>query len=354
MSDWRKPFLELKAGLRPLFDANLSIYHAVLLSTRRTSQELQPVIEMLEPAYSGKNLVKTIGVKTPGTEYHAHHFFADDRRGLDQLGRLLYDIEDWMDHTPGGFLPGFHIPPINNQADRNLLRWVSTVYYLAWASDAPYLDVEVEYQDSVDRVGFFPWLECPQPPGCRPQEWLIHRASASEDLVKIRQRFEDQGERFPDVVDAYLTGEFIASSMAAIDILAHVMHGERKERQVEKEEYAEKLAKNKRGTLKDSKDVEYLKLFLLNHHNHWENTNIDVNVELPLKWHEIAKKMEWSGKPRAVQGRVNRSMKRLFGPNPMTEYKKELVKAIHSDRPQGTSLLYRALVNPGRRQVARP
>ena len=344
--DWRTPFLELKPSLRLLYDANLSVHHAVLLSTNRTGNELQPVIEMLEPAYRGQKLVKVITVDTIGCAHHSHLFFASDRGGVDQLARLLDGIESWMDKTPGGFIPGFAIPTTSTQTDRNLIRWISIVYYLAWASDAPYLDVEIEYEMDIDHVGFFPWTECPQPPRCQPLDWLIHRSLPSAELVKSKQKFEERGERIPDVIDAYLTGELIASSMAAIDILAYVMHGERKEKAAEKEDYATDLKKKKTGKTKESKDADNLKRLLLFHHNPWENTVQESNPQEPLTWRQIADKLGWKGTDHAVQSRVNRGMERIFGAKPMEIYKQELLRGIRSGTPRGTSILYFAIVDP--------
>ena len=303
---------------------------------------------MLEPAYSGKKLIKEIAVKTTACTYHSHLFFAENRLGLDQLGRSLDGIEYWMDKTPGGVIPSFDIPATSSQTDRNLIRWVSTVYYLAWTSDAPYLEMEVEYEQDIDRIGFFPWGECPQPPQCRPLEWLTHRPAASADLRSIQQKFANRGERFPDVVDAYLTGELITSSLAAIDILAYVMHGQRKEAAINEEESAKALVKKKRGKSKNAEDGANLRRCLLVFHNPWENVDESANPEEPLVWHEIADKLGWRGAPSTVQSRVSRAMKEILGS--MTDYKNQLLRGIHLDRPPGASLLYRALVEPDYRR----
>lgn len=232
--DWRAPFLKLKAGLRSLYDANLRIHHAVLLSTNRSEKELQPIFAMLEPAYICKNIAKSIVVNTDGCVYHSHLFFADDCRGLDQLGRWLKDIEEWVARVPRSIVPvAFDIPIVHNQAHRNIVRWVSLVYYLAWISDAPYLDAELEYQESANRSSFLPWSEWPQPPGCHPYMWLIHQGSSKGRISEWQNKFELRGESLPDVMDAYLTGDLIACSLAAIDVLAFVLNGEKREKSVE-------------------------------------------------------------------------------------------------------------------------
>ena len=345
-NDWRTPFKELSVGLRSLYDANLNLFHGVLLSTRRTKEELKPTFGILEPAYSGESLLSSIEVDTVGATFHGHLFFARDRKVLDQLGRLLDGIESWMDAVPSGVLPGFEIPKVRSQVDRNLIRWASIVYYLAWSSDRPYLDLEIEFEEQLGVFPFLPWIECPQPPSCRPLEWLTHRSSASAALLKIKTQFEQRKELFPDVVHAYLTGEFIASSMAAIDILVYVLHGERKNKSKEQLDYVEKLKRTKRGKSKFDKDVDLLTSFLLVYHNPRDNTDMDLNPEEALTADQIGDKMGWTGPPRSVASRVSRAMERIFGHYPMKEYKRSLLFGIKSKLPDGASLLFLRLVDP--------
>ena len=132
--------------------------------------------------------------------------------------------------------------------------------------------------------------------------------------------------------------------MAAIDILVYVMHGERRERPKEIEDYAKSLAVKKRGSEKADKEVEILKYFLLNYHNPWENTDLDVNPEMPLTADQIGEKLGWRGNPRTVASRVSRRMEQIFGKDPMKKYGQELAKGVHSKRPVGSSLLYHAIV----------
>jgi len=342
-SDWRKPFLELKAGLRPLYDANLNLHHCVLLSTKRTRDELDPVFDMLEPAYNGKLLIHEIPAKTDGCTYHGHLFFSDDRRGITELGRLLYDLEEWMYDIPKGFVPTFDIPSDSYQTNRNIIRWVGMVYYLAWATDAPYLDLEIEYLESIDRVGFFPWNEWPQPPRCKPLEWLTHRSSAVRSVAKAIRSFEDRGERFPDMIDAYLTGEFIASSLAAIDILIYVLDRERKERSGGNEAYVESLSE-KREYKKTKRERKELERMLLQFHSRWENTETKTNPEEPLTQLQIAEEMEWiTGSKKPDTSRVHNRMKAIFGNDPMKVYRRELFKAVRGTQPSELSLMYFAI-----------
>src|SRR5437016_3486874 len=134
MTDWRKPFLALQENLLPLYQANHRIYHAVCLSPSHAEQNLSFELEWLEPAkiQPPLMLVSSISVSTPGTTYHAHRFYGNDRNGLSQFGRCLHDIEHWFDKLPAGFVRSFQIPRLDNNVHRNLLRWTSLVYYLAW------------------------------------------------------------------------------------------------------------------------------------------------------------------------------------------------------------------------------
>ena len=329
-SDWRKPFLKFKAELKSLYDVNLSIYHAVLMSTNRTRQELLPVIERLEPAYRRKVLAESIEVDTDGCTYHGHLFFADDRRGLNQLGRLLDGIEEWTDKIPGGFIPSFEIPHGRNQSHRNILRWISIVYYLAWASDAVYLDAELEYQTSVDRIGFFPWTECPQPTGCLPLHWLIHQGVSTGRLPMWKKRFEDYRERIPDVIDAYLTGELVMSSLAAIDILVFVLNGERRQEALDREDYGRKLKTEQSKTKKVTREVQMLKSFLAGWHTPARTKLLDEPEDpfKPLTAFEIAEKLGWiTPEGNFAQSKVSHRMRAIYGPDPMKVYRESLTSS---------------------------
>lgn len=345
-NDWRTPFKELCVGLRSLYDANLNLFHGVLLSTRRTREELKPTFGMLEPAHFGETLLRSIEADTAGASFHGHLFFANDRRVLDQLGRLLDGIENWMDTVPSGVLPGFEIPKVGSQVDRNLIRWVSIVYYLAWSSDKPYLDLEIEFEQEIGVLPFLPWGECPQPP-CRPLEWLTHRSSASAALLKIKTQFEQRGERFPDVVHAYLTGEFIASSMAAIDILIYVLHGERKSKSRKQPDYVKKLKRTKQGKSKTDKEVERLSAILIWYHSPDLNRDCNATPKEPLTQLQIAEKMEWTAKKQStLTSRASRRMEKIFGTDPMEAYKRELYLGTKSKLPPGASYLRHAIVDP--------
>jgi hypothetical protein len=260
-----------------------------------------------------------------------------------------------MDKIPGGFVPAFDIPADRNQTHRNTLRWVSLVYYLAWASEAVYLDAELEYQASVDRIGFFPWEECPQPPGCLPFQWLIHQGVSSGRVPKWKQKFEDYGERIPDVIDAYLTDELIKSSLMAIDILVFVLNGERRLEAVEKEVDDKRPKADRPRTRKVEREVKLLQNFLAG----WHNPNRPEPAEgkgdedwdplKPLTAFQIAEKLNWiTPRGRLDQSKVSRRMEVVYGPDPMAKYAATFPDADAADR-LGTRL--RDGTNAGERFV---
>jgi hypothetical protein len=347
-SVWRKPFIELKSSLRALYDSRLTFYHCVVLSTNRSRAELSSIFEMLEPAYCGKSLVHEIPVATDGCTYHGHLFFSDDRRGITQLGQLLHDLDSWMDQIPGGFVPAFDNLPVRIQTDRNIIRWTSLVYYLAAATDATYLDLEVEYLESIDRIGFFRWFECPQPLRCSPLEWLTHRSSTKGVIPKEKHRFQERKEPFPDVIDAYLLGEFIEKSIAAIDILAYVFDRENRDKTTKSEALSDSSNESRklRGRYKKSEtEKKKLEAMLLRYHNLWENSDVELDAESPLTQEQIAKEMDWitvGGKLDTT--RVHHRMKAIFGDPPMKAYRRELRKALRGSQDPHLSLMQYAIV----------
>lgn len=352
--DWREPFLEFQDQLRPLDAACLNIGHCVVLSVNRTESDIQSMIHWLEPACQGKNLSLTIPVRTVGCQYHNHLFFSTSQHAVHQFGRLLADIERWMDGVPGGIIPAFDVPKCQSQIHQNLIQWVSLVYYLAWSSDVPYLFAELEYLDSLEAIAFSEWAECPQPPGCQPLDWLIHRSTAAGEIPKWKRKFEDRQTRMPDLIDAYLTGDLVAASMAAIDLLVYVLPGKRRRRSPLTDAYLERLATKTPGQKKTKRDLEDLKLRLLDYHNPWTNSGEDkdgkdTDLEKPLYADQIAVMLSWAppGNGRKGQSKVSRMMKILFGPGGMKSYGNELRRAIrnHGQRKAiGLSLLHDVLV----------
>ena len=342
--DWREPFLGLKEELRSLYKGSSCIYHGVLLSTNRTRTELEPSIGWLEPAIAGRELLREIRLETPGCVHHSHVFYGSNSSGLLRLEQVLDGIEEWMDRTPGGTLPSFDIPSVETQADRNLLRWVSIVYYIAERADAPYLDYDVEFQMDIRDLYFATWHHCPQPPKCRPLDWLICRSSARDQIPKMKEQFAKRKEQFPDLIDAFLPADFITSSMAAIDQLTAVLHRQEKQqgKAMTKQDYLPRLRKGEKAK-KIRQQVERLRAILSHFHNPQENTDMDVNPEMPLTSDQIAEKLLLKGDARKVQSEVSRLMKRIFGPKPMIAYRAELKKAIRAGHPDGTSLLHRYL-----------
>lgn len=319
-NDWRKPFLDLKAELRPLYDASLRIHHGVVLSANRSAAELRPAFEMLEPAYANKNLVKTVEVETDGCTFHGHFFFADDRRGLNQLGRVLDRVGAWLEQVPEEILPRIRVPVLPSQTNRNLVQWVSAVYAIAWELDEVYLQAELEYLKSAQTLPFLPWIECPQPSGCDPRPWMIHEGDGTGRIPQWLEAFTREGLTFPDLLSAYLLEDLVASSLAAIDLLVYRMPQELAEAESEPERQDSSRTRISRHQGKNAlADRATLLAYLIVYHSSPEGKKHG-----PLKQVQLAERLGW------LQPRVSRRMKLLF-PGGMKGY----VAAFANGIPKG-------------------
>jgi hypothetical protein len=309
-ASWQTPFLDLKAELRSLHDAGLSIRHGLILSASRSEEELQFATEWLEPACQIKKLAKSIAVATDGCSFHSHLFFADDRRGLNQLDWLLDGIDAWVDDVPDRLLPKFEFPATESQTDRNLLRWTSLVYYLAWEFDEVYLQAELEHLPSNNMLPFLPWIECPQPKLCDPRPWMIHQGESKDRIRKWLDIFRNESINFPDVLSAYLVEDFVRSSLAALDLLVYRLPVEASYDSRE----AVKLSKQRRRPAKVSKNSDQ-DLLLLDATLRYLHLNEGApSPREPLTQEYIAEFIGWS------QPRLSRRMKLMF-PRGMKGYK---------------------------------
>ncbi len=343
-NDWREPFLELKEELRLLYKASGAFYHGVLLSTNRSREELQPSIDWLEPAIAGHRLLREVRLETTGCIHHSHVFFGSSgASGFLRLEQLLHGIEEWLGRVPPGTLPGFDVPPVGTQGNRNLLRWAAIVYYVAERADAPYLEFDVEFQMDLDDLYFATWHHCPQPPNCRPLDWLICRSSVRNQIPQMKAIFATRDEQFPDLIDAYLPADFITSSMAAIDLLTAVLHLQEKNRPAATDsgDYVQRL-KEAKLTKENRQSLQRLIAILLYQHNPEANTTPNLDVKKALTADSIAELMGFKGHPRAVRSEAQRLMEILFGASPMMNYRRVLRKATvkGGERGEGASLLY--------------
>jgi hypothetical protein len=322
--DWKAPFLQFRDQIRPLFDSGVKLYHGVLMAPFHEREELTEVVRSLEACHEGKTTVAVIETPTDGCNYHAHYFFGDSG-GCQLLGHALSGIDDWLRAVPRALLPEFNVP-CNScyKPDGDLATWVSVVYYLAWEINAPYLQGAVEYQESIEEIVFYPWSEWPQPEGCDPRSLLIHQGNDSTQFEKFLERF-GMSEEFrwcPDIIDAYLlNGEFVAASLAAIDVLVFMLEQIRGKDTVVPQNASAPHRKNRQSrSRRVSNDLILLREMLAELHNpeiHGEKALIPLTAE------RIATALEWiskSGKP--LQARVSRRMAELFGPNGMEKYRK--------------------------------
>jgi hypothetical protein len=325
-SDWKLPFLRLRDQIRPSFNSRVKLYHGILMAPFHEGKDLKDVVENLDPCDRGKVKVAVIETPTEGCQFHAHYFFGDSG-GCKLLGHALSGIDDWMRAVPKELLPRFNVPCDGMyEPFRNLVTWANLVYYLAWEIDAPYLQAAVEHQARVEEVGFFPWSEWPQPAGCDPRPLLIHQGDNSGQFEKMLRRF-GESEEFqwcPDIIDAYLvgeeiSGEFIAASLSAIDILVFMLDQVRGDEAVKQNELTTPIRRKSTKRSRIANDIMLLKAFLRVYHD--PNVNMKTAQE-PLTAEQIAELMGWVNKAgEPVQSRASRRMSNIFGPDAMNKYR---------------------------------
>lgn len=311
---WRTSFWKVRDAIRPLYESNVEVFHAIVFSLNRDATALAPMLDTLEPAYRGESLLQVIDSPTDGCATHQHVFFARDRRGFDALGRLLNDLDALLAAVPKGMLPVLNMPAVGSQVERNLTKWCSLLYHLAWEYEVNYLQAEMEHLDDLGCIGFFPWGECPQPSGCDPRRWLIHQGDSCEQIQVFKRRFEAEGHHFPDMIDSYLIEGVVSSSLAAIDLLTYRAWEEFSSSQPPaidkpKDRRATCTAKSKHTN--ELLDVAALKHELLKHHFPPAGPcTLD-----PIGQKELEKRLGWS------QSRVSRRMAALFPNGGMFEYR---------------------------------
>ena len=296
---WQMPFRKLKDALRVGYrDAHLTVHHAIVLSATRKLPELQAAIDWLEPCIEGGKQIHSIIVESDGIT-HAHLFFGKTRTGMEFLSEKLHGLDGWLKRLPKGLLPKIEIPKLDSQADINLARWASLVYFLAWECDAVYLDAELEFRENAKSGTFLPWKECPQPPLCDPRDLLIRRTDSNEAIKTWTKKFEAEEKKLPEVIDTWLPKDLFFSSICAIDVLLFNLVDQREQASLTRQ--ASKDRKSKRSGNKFETDKFYLTSLLQGHHRP-ENENADK----PLKQPEIAELLGWD------LNRVQRRMKLLF------------------------------------------
>ena len=128
--------------------------------------------------------------------------------------------------------------------------------------------------------------------------------------------------------------DFIAGSLAAIDILIYVLYGERREKPVDKEDYAEHLQRKVPKTHKVKREIRALQMFLAGYHNPSRPVCDDDPDDLmnPLTAEQIAEALDWTTpKGRLNQTKVSRRMEAIFGSPPMEKYRMSLISGDEPD-----------------------
>ena len=319
--DWRDSFRRLKDELRALHESNVKLFHGVVLSLDRTPDEVAKVVDTLEPAYGGEELVQTVTIPTSDCACHQHLFFAPSHSQLDSFGRKLQSLDDWFCQAPSGLLPDIRIPHLGNQIEWNTVRWACLLYNLAWEYNEHYLQAELEYMDVLDTFPFLPWIECPQPQGCDPRPTMISHGDASKRIPEWRAKFAKAELRFPDLVSAYLLDDVISSSLSGIDILIHQawedfsgQPTERDRKRAPAQKTKKKVVPSKKGrSRRNNARIDRLMLEAGLRAYHFSGGGDPVLV--PAKQRQLAELLDWS------QAKVSRLMKRRFQKGGMDEYK---------------------------------
>lgn len=320
-SDWRDSFKGLKDELRALHEANIRLFHGVILSLDRSPGRVSEIVDTLEPAYGGGELVQAVEIPTKDCACHQHLFFAPDRGPYESFGRKLQKLDEWFAQVPDGLLPSIDLPRLGNQLESNTIRWLCLLYNLAWEYDEHYLQAELECLESLDRIGFYPWFECPQPPACDPRPVMISQGDTSNRISEWRSKFSEAELRFPDLVSAYLLDDVILASLSGIDILiyraweefsgqATLQEAERPPSRKPKKSAVSSEKKRSRGN--NAKLDRFLLGGALRTYHFPHNKS---PVLKPVKQKELAKLLDWS------QSKVSRQMSELFPAGGMEEYK---------------------------------
>lgn len=116
-----------------------------------------------------------------------------------------------------------------------------------------------------------------------------------------------------------MIGEFIAASLAAVDVLVFMLDQVRGQEFAKKAEILGSVKKKPSRPRRISADVMLLKAFLRHHHDPRETGD---KAMIPLTTEQIAEAMQWlneDGKP--VQSRASRRMADVFGLNAMDKYR---------------------------------
>jgi len=217
-------------------------------------------------------------------------------------------------------LPTFDIPVFSTQTDRNLVRWTSLLYWITWECDEVYLQAELEYEESLDHVGFFPWIECPKPPLCDPRQWMLLQKGYDERLETADNDFRRASLKWPDLINGYLIEDLFFSSTTAIDLLVHQLPASLAENTLQQSTGGKstdtKRKQARRRTVKE--DIRLLRALLIAHHL---ESPTGERVE-PLSQEEIGFDLGWS------QPKVSRRMSEMFPEGGMKHYRRCFIDGL--------------------------
>ena len=364
---WKEPFRELRTKLYGMHRANAEIYHGVALfpyfgfALYPTDEHCLEVCseweERIEANSYDRKIVRC--EETPGGwgSRHVHYFsganFGRTHGSLLQLENCVMGMEAWVKKIPQSLIPRFTIPQYSDQATRDLIQWVSLVYYLALELKTPYLDAFTEC-NQLDADYLAGWSRWPQPGTYDPGPMMIHLVDPHETIEKWKEEFLAASEvpgdaveyRLPEMIDTYLVNHLrintdripsfllepdlldgnpleismvsnlITASVTAIDCLLYMWVPMRREQQQTREG---KPRQKRKPADRVSDEVTLLKVFL--NQSHVDEHSRRKIRSRPLTCTEIAEALKWyrkDGEPDQVK--VTRRMELIYGPKPMTKY----------------------------------
>ncbi|PHQ34386.1 hypothetical protein [Rhodopirellula bahusiensis] len=318
MTEWKRPFLDLKSKLVTQYESGNEIFHAIVLSLDHAASDLTQAISGLEPACMSDRLDRTIEIPSPGCQLHAHMFWGGNEE-VEALRKSLIGIFSSVRNIPEPYLPKLAVPLGMGQAERDLVLWSGLVYHLAWKFEAWYLQAEVECSGSVDGRSYTAWNDWPGSYAFDPRDAILCVQGVSTPNA-WPQLIEREEGNVPAMIVAYLLGDpicggFIKASLAAVDIVLFQLD--------QPGPVAPKQIKSRRPSAKRNLRLKNDELDLI---KEVRRLHVYQQIAEPLTQAQMAIELAWvtdpkEGKERkALLSRVHRAAERLFPEGGWNQY----------------------------------
>lgn len=221
-NDWLIPFMNLRNKLRPFVEANVNLHHDVFLSGLDTEAHVSPTLEELEPWYTYRKApVQIIPLQFENGAWAHHCFFGQDAKGFHVLTNELRDLMRWLRLVPENILPKFKKPRTKNREWRNVITWMSLLYYLAWKHQDEFLQAELLCSDSDVDLSCYPWDSSPAFPDCDPVSLITLTPHSDKNLGLWRPGGGTEEYRYPEFIEAFLTTDVLRASMTVVMLLKY-------------------------------------------------------------------------------------------------------------------------------------